>query len=90
MPYPGVPKHLTAKVDRCVKELKRKKDVEDPYAVCIAAIKGKANKELTVFLSRLLRVSKSSVSIVKGYTSHNKVIAIAGLSQEDVMKRLSH
>ena len=53
-------------------------------------VKGKANKELAAFLSRLLRVSKSSVSIVKGYTSHNKVIAIAGLSQEDIMRRLSH
>jgi len=51
--------------------------------------KGKANKELTAFLSRTLGVSKSSISIVKGHTSRNKAIAIKGLSREEIMKRLS-
>ena len=52
-------------------------------------VKGKANKELIAFLSQLLGVSKSSIAIVQGHTSRNKVIAINGLSQEDIMKRLS-
>ena len=51
-------------------------------------VKGKANKELTTFLSRALGVSKSSLAIVKGQTSRNKVIAIEGLSQEEIIKRL--
>ena len=52
-------------------------------------VKGKANQELTAFLSRLLGVGKSQISIIKGHTARNKVIAINGLSQEDIMKRLS-
>ena len=52
-------------------------------------IKGKANKELIVFLSRLLGVGKSKIDIIRGHTTRNKVIAINGLSQEDIMKRLS-
>jgi uncharacterized protein (TIGR00251 family) len=50
--------------------------------------KGKANKELTDFLSRTLGVSKSSVAIIRGQTSRNKVIAIAGISREEAMKRI--
>lgn len=52
-------------------------------------VKGKANKELTDFLSKTLGVSKSSISIVKGQTSRNKVIAIEGISREDILKRIS-
>ena len=52
-------------------------------------IKGKANKELVTFLSRLLGVGKSSVNIIKGHTTRNKVVAIDGLSREEIMKRLS-
>ena len=50
--------------------------------------KGKANRELITFLSRLLGVSKGGVNIMKGHTTRNKVIAIDGLSREEVMKRL--
>ena len=51
-------------------------------------IKGKANKELITYLCRLLGVGKDSVNIIKGHTIRNKVIAIDGLSREEVMKRL--
>jgi uncharacterized protein (TIGR00251 family) len=51
--------------------------------------KGKANKELTDFLSRRLAVKKSSISITKGETGRNKLIAIKGLSPEEIIKRLS-
>ena len=51
--------------------------------------KGKANVELIRFLSKMLGVSKGSLTIVKGFTSQNKVIAIAGLSQEEVIQQLS-
>jgi uncharacterized protein len=50
--------------------------------------KGKANKELTDFLSRLLDVKKSSITIVKGDTGRNKNIAIKGLNPEEIIKRL--
>ena len=51
-------------------------------------IKGKANRELITFLSRLLGMSKGSVNIIKGHTTRNKVVAIDGLNREEVMKRL--
>ena len=51
-------------------------------------VKGKANKELIAFLSRLLGVGKSQISINRGHTSRNKIITISGLRQEDIMKRL--
>ena len=50
--------------------------------------KGKANRELIAFLSRLLGVGKDSINIIKGHTTRNKVVVIDGLSQEEVMKRL--
>ena len=52
-------------------------------------VKGKANQELTDFLSKILGVGRTSLSIVKGHKTRNKVIAIAGLSQEDAIKRLT-
>ena len=52
-------------------------------------VKGKANQELITLLSRLLGVGKSRIGISRGYITRNKVIAISGLSQEDIMKRLS-
>jgi uncharacterized protein (TIGR00251 family) len=57
--------------------------------VAAPPVKGKANKELTALLSQALGLSQSSLTIVKGHTSRNKVIAIDGLSQEDVINRLS-
>jgi len=52
-------------------------------------IRGKANRELITFLSQLLGVGKGRVDIIKGHTTRNKVVAIDGLSREEVMKRLS-
>ena len=51
-------------------------------------IKGKANRELITFLSRLLGVGKGSVNIIKGHTTRNKIVAVDGLSQGEVMNRL--
>jgi len=52
-------------------------------------VKGKANKELISFLSKVLGVGKSSVSIAQGHTSRSKLIAVDGLTQQEIMKRLS-
>ena len=52
-------------------------------------VKGIANQELMDFLSKVLGVGKTSLSILKGRNTRNKVIAIAGLSQEDAVKRLA-
>ena len=51
--------------------------------------RGKANRELIIFLSQLLGVGKDRINITKGHNSRNKVVAIDGLSREEVMERLS-
>jgi len=57
--------------------------------VATPPVKGKANKELISFLGKVLGVGKSSVSIAQGHTSRNKLIAVDGLTQQEIMKRLS-
>jgi len=57
--------------------------------VAAPPVKGKANKELITFLSGVLGVSKSSLNLVKGQASRNKVVAVAGLTQKDVIGRLT-
>ena len=52
-------------------------------------VKGRANKELIAFLSKILGVGKSQVYIIKGHTARNKVIAIDGLSLKEITGRLS-
>ena len=57
--------------------------------VAAPPVKGKANKELITLLSQILGVSQSHLAIIKGHTSRIKVVAIDGLNQAEVMKRLS-
>ncbi len=61
------------------------------WRVRVAAppVKGKANRKLIAFLSRRLGVSPGALTIISGHTSRNKVVAISGASQEEIMKRLS-
>ncbi len=61
------------------------------WLVKIAAppVKGKANKELINFLSKVLGVGRSSLSITRGHASRSKVVIIDRLSQEEIIKRLS-
>lgn len=44
-------------------------------------VKGKANQELLRFLSDILKVSRSDITIRKGMASRTKIITIGGLSQ---------
>ena len=57
--------------------------------ISASPVKYKANRELLAFLSYLLGISPGALTITKGYTRRNKTVAIDGLSQEDVVKRLS-
>jgi uncharacterized protein len=50
--------------------------------------KGKANKELVDFLSERLGIRKSTILIIKGQTSRNKVVSIETLSNEEIIKKL--
>ncbi len=56
--------------------------------VAAPPVKGKANRELLAFLGKVLGVGKGALTIIKGHTSRSKVIAVDGLSREDIMQRL--
>jgi len=56
--------------------------------IAAAPVKGKANRELVAFLSKHLRVRQGSINIIKGHASRNKIIAISGLTQEELRQRL--
>ncbi|MDD4986129.1 MAG: DUF167 domain-containing protein [Dehalococcoidales bacterium] len=51
-------------------------------------VKGKANRELLSFLSRLLGISERALAITRGQTSRNKTVAVYGLSNQQVLERL--
>ncbi len=55
--------------------------------IAVPPVKGKANQELIKFLSDILGVSKSNLTIEKGMTSKMKVIGISGLTQNQVIRR---
>ena len=48
---------------------------------------GKANQELLKFLSAILGVSKSSLTIEKGVTSRKKLIGVTGLTLGQILER---
>jgi uncharacterized protein len=49
---------------------------------------GRANGACIDFFAKLLKVPQSSVTIASGQTSRQKVIRVAGLSAEEVRKRI--
>ena len=49
---------------------------------------GKANEACIDFFAKLLNLPRSSVTIAAGQASRNKVIRVAGLSAEEVRRRL--
>lgn len=51
--------------------------------------KDRANQELVKFLSDVLGVSRSHLTIEKGMTSKRKVIGVNGLTQNQVMGKLA-
>ncbi len=51
-------------------------------------LKGRANEACIEFFAKLLKVPRSSVTIASGHTSRSKVIRVAGLSAEEVRKRV--
>ena len=57
--------------------------------ITAAPVAGAANKHLLKFLAKILRVSRSQMSITSGATSRAKSIAIEGITAEEVRQRLT-
>ena len=51
-------------------------------------VEGRANQACIEFFAKLLKVPRSSVTIASGQTSRNKVMRVAGVTAEDVRRRL--
>jgi uncharacterized protein len=52
-------------------------------------IEGRANEACIEFFAKLLKVPRSSVTIASGQSSRNKVIRVAGVSGEELRKRIA-
>jgi uncharacterized protein (TIGR00251 family) len=66
-------------------------EIGDALKVALTAppVDGRANEACIEFFAKLLKVPRSSVTITSGQTSRNKVIRVAGLSEEEIRKRLN-
>ncbi len=66
-------------------------EVGDALKLSVTAppIDGKANQACIEFFAKLLKVPRSSVTIASGQTGRNKLIRVAGLSIEEVRKRVA-
>ncbi len=51
-------------------------------------VEGRATEACIEFLANLLKVPRSSVTIASGQNSRNNVIRVAGLSSDELRKRL--
>lgn len=58
-------------------------------ALSAPPIEGRANEALVEFFSDLFDVSRSSVQVLTGAQSRNKIIAIAGRTSAEISKKLS-
>ena len=65
-------------------------EVGDALKLVLTAppIEGRANGACIEFFANLLDVPRSSVTIASGETSRNKVIRVAGLSSDEIRRRL--
>jgi uncharacterized protein (TIGR00251 family) len=66
-------------------------ELGDALKVSLTAppIDGRANDACIEFFAKLLKVPRSSVTIGSGQTGRNKVIRVAGLSAEELRKRIT-
>jgi len=68
-------------------EVQGEKDGAWQLRIAAPPIEGRANQELLRFLSRVLQVSQGALAIEKGLAGRRKLIAISGLSLEQVRAR---
>ncbi|MGD0674535.1 MAG: DUF167 domain-containing protein [Polyangiaceae bacterium] len=58
-------------------------------SLAAAPIDGAANEELVRVLGKALSVPKRAIRFVSGETSRNKVVAVTGLAEAEVVRRLA-
>ncbi|GBU21399.1 hypothetical protein R80B4_01288 [Fibrobacteres bacterium R8-0-B4] len=78
---------LKPRASKCAINVCGPKDIE--VSVTSPPVDNRANEQLIECLADVLRVAKSSLSIVKGGHSRNKVVLIEGIGDDEVFRRLS-
>ncbi len=63
---------------------------EDGWKITLTAppVDGRANQACLLFLSKLLRLPRTSIHIIRGETSRQKLVEVNGLSLSEVEERL--
>jgi len=51
-------------------------------------VEGEANQALVNFLSRLLKLPRKNIILIRGETTRNKLIEIRGISKEQLLQTL--
>lgn len=51
-------------------------------------VEGEANQALVNFLSRLLGLPKKNINLLKGESSRHKLVAVNGISPEELIQKL--
>lgn len=76
--------HVNAKKN----EIVRFQDGVWHLKIAAPPVEGKANKELVEFLSEMLGVSKSRITIDTGATNRRKLVVVEGMSELEITRRL--
>lgn len=84
------PRRVEVRVRVTPKASRSRWEAGDPVRVWVTAppADGQANEALIVLLAQALGVAKTSVTIVRGEASRDKVIAFASVDESEVRKRL--
>ena len=77
---------LKPRASRCAVKVSGSKVVE--VSVTSPPVDNRANEQLIDYLSDILDVAKTSLSIIKGGHSRNKVVSIESLGEDEVFERL--
>ncbi len=77
---------LKPRASRCAIKVCGQRDVE--VSVTSPPVDNRANEQLIEYLADVLRVAKSSLSIIKGGHSRNKVVSVENLDEDEIFKRL--
>lgn len=56
--------------------------------ICAPSVDGKANEECRRYLAKLLKVSATSVEIISGESSRDKVIRVSNMSARRILEAL--
>jgi uncharacterized protein len=88
--YTSAGASFTVKVHPRAKKNAITGEIGDALKLALTAppVEGRANQACIEFFADLLKVSRSSVTIASGESSRRKVIRVAGVSAEEVRKRL--